>query len=734
MMNQTTNNEDTIDLRELFFSLIAQWKLILLCVLLAIVFALLYLRVTPDTYSVDALVQVESQKGGASAALLGQELSSIMDGAGIGQQLAQTEIEILKSRLVLGSTIKELNLDTQIYPSNNSIFQRLISNSKFTLQHSSRGVKVENDMDSFDVQQLVVPHKFLNKSLLLSIKDAQSFSFLDPDTDEIILKGKLNQSNIISTPDGLWKITIFNSHPLEQNYVIQKQALPSAVGNFLNNYSASEKGKQTGIIGLTYQGEDKSQITQILNVVLQTYKQQNIERSSAEKEQTLKFLDKQLPELKQQLDQAERQFNVFRQQYNTVDVTKESELYLTQSITLETQKAELLQKQAELSAKYTPEHPAMQEINAQLGAINSKIGELNGTLKRLPDLQRQYLQLYRDVEVKQQLYTGLLNTYQTLNVAKAGEIGNVRIVDTAIEPVKPIKPQGRTILILSIFVGGFIGVMLALLRKMLRTGIKDSTQIENEFDLPVYATVPRSPVQESRIKLLKKKKSIPILAIKHGDDVAIESLRSMRTAIHFALANAKNNIISIAGPAPEVGKSFISVNLATILAQSNKRVLLIDADLRRGYLNKYFNAEIKPGLSEYLAGEVGLNEITHHSEVAGLDMITRGKSPANPSEALSTPQFIAFLEEIMPLYDHILIDTPPVLAVTDGVVIAQNAGVNLVIARHAKTHMKELELTLSRFEQAGIKVNGFILNDIQSTAGYSYGYNYAYGYKTNKDD
>ncbi|WP_252718585.1 polysaccharide biosynthesis tyrosine autokinase [Acinetobacter soli] len=734
MMNQTTNNEDTIDLRELFFSLIAQWKLILLCVLLAIVFALLYLRVTPDTYSVDALVQVESQKGGASAALLGQELSSIMDGAGIGQQLAQTEIEILKSRLVLGSTIKELNLDTQIYPSNNSIFQRLISNSKFTLQHSSRGVKVENDMDSFDVQQLVVPHKFLNKSLLLSIKDAQSFSFLDPDTDEIILKGKLNQSNIISTPDGLWKITIFNSHPLEQNYVIQKQALPSAVGNFLNNYSASEKGKQTGIIGLTYQGEDKSQITQILNVVLQTYKQQNIERSSAEKEQTLKFLDKQLPELKQQLDQAERQFNVFRQQYNTVDVTKESELYLTQSITLETQKAELLQKQAELSAKYTPEHPAMQEINAQLGAINSKIGELNGTLKRLPDLQRQYLQLYRDVEVKQQLYTGLLNTYQTLNVAKAGEIGNVRIVDTAIEPVKPIKPQGRTILILSIFVGGFIGVMLALLRKMLRTGIKDSTQIENEFDLPVYATVPRSPVQESRIKLLKKKKSIPILAIKHGDDVAIESLRSMRTAIHFALANAKNNIISIAGPAPEVGKSFISVNLATILAQSNKRVLLIDADLRRGYLNKYFNAEIKPGLSEYLAGEVGLNEITHHSEVAGLDMITRGKSPTNPSEALSTPQFIAFLEEIMPLYDHILIDTPPVLAVTDGVVIAQNAGVNLVIARHAKTHMKELELTLSRFEQAGIKVNGFILNDIQSTAGYSYGYNYAYGYKTNKDD
>ncbi|WON79853.1 polysaccharide biosynthesis tyrosine autokinase [Acinetobacter sp. UGAL515B_02] len=732
-MNQTTNNEDTIDLRELFFSLIAQWKLILLCVLLAIVFALLYLRVTPDTYSVDALVQVESQKGGASAALLGQELSSIMDGAGIGQQLAQAEIEILRSRLVVGTTIEKLNLDISIQPKNNSVFQRLISVSNFETQYSSRGVSVENDTDRFDIQQFTVPNKYLNSALLLTLTDNKEITLTDLDKEEVVFKGKLNQNNILSTRDGLWKVTIFGNS-LQDEYVITKQALPTAVNNVLDSFSAAERGKQTGVIGLSYQGNDKLQITNILNVILQTYKQQNIERSSAEKEQTLKFLDKQLPELKKDLDQAERQFNVFRQRYNTVDVSKESELYLTQSITLETQKAELQQKQAELSAKYTPEHPAMQEINAQLGAINSKIGELNGTLKRLPDVQRQYLQLYRDVEVKQQLYTALLNTYQTLNVAKAGEIGNVRIVDTAIEPVKPIKPKKLIILVLSIFVGGFIGVMLALLRKMLRTGIKDSTQIENEFDLPVYATVPRSPVQESRIKLLKKKKSIPILAIKHGDDVAIESLRSMRTAIHFALANAKNNIISIAGPAPEVGKSFISVNLATILAQSNKRVLLIDADLRRGYLNKYFNAEIKPGLSEYLAGEVGLNEITHHSEVAGLDMITRGKSPTNPSEALSTPQFIAFLEEIMPLYDHILIDTPPVLAVTDGVVIAQNAGVNLVIARHAKTHMKELELTLSRFEQAGIKVNGFILNDIQSTAGYSYGYNYAYGYKTNKDD
>lgn len=449
-MNQTTNNEDTIDLRELFFSLIVQWKLILLCVLLSIVLALLYLRVTSDTYSVDALVQVESPKGGASAALLGQELSNVMDTSGLGQQLAQAEIEILRSRLVVGTTIEKLNLDITVQPKNDSVIQRLISSSDFSTQYSSRGVLVENDSDHFDIQQFTVPEKYLNSSLLLNISENKQITLTDLDKEEVVFKGQLNQNNILSTRDGLWKVTIFGN-PLEEEYIVTKQALPTAVNSLLDNFSAAERGKQTGVIGLSYQGHDKTQITSVLNVILQTYKQQNIERSSAEKEQTLKFLDKQLPELKKELDQAERQFNVFRQQYNTVDVSKESELYLTQSVTLETQKAELQQKQAELSAKYTPEHPAMQEINAQLGAINSKINELNGTLKRLPDVQRQYLQLYRDVEVKTQLYTALLNTYQTLNVAKAGEIGNVRIVDTAIEPVKPIKPKKLIILILSIF-------------------------------------------------------------------------------------------------------------------------------------------------------------------------------------------------------------------------------------------------------------------------------------------
>jgi len=727
-MSQTANTEDTIDLKELFFSLIAQWKLIALCILLSLICALLYLRATPDTYSVNALVQVEENKG-ASAALLG-DLSSMIE----QKQPAQAEIEILKSRLVLGNVIQHLNLDLKISGTENSFTDRLLSPHHYQTEYQPKSVVFKDDEKAFDIRQFNVPSNFRDKNLELRfIKDGQ-FSLTNTQTEQVILTGKTNQANTLRTADGLWNISIYTQDQLNDVYLIQKQSLPAAVNNILANYSVAEKGKLTGILGLNYQGTDKTHITKVLNAILVSYSQQNIERRSAETAQTLKFLDEQLPELKQQLDVAEREFNRFRQQFNTVDVTKESELYLTQSITLETQKAQLEQQVAEAAAKYTNEHPVMQQMNAQLGAINKRIAELDGTLKRLPELQRQYLQLFREVEVKQQLYTGLLNSYQQLRIAKAGEIGNVRIVDTAVEPIEPIAPKKLQILILSIFLGGFLGTLLALLRNMMRSGIKDSTQIENELDLPVYATVPRSPVQESRIKILKKKKNIPILAVKNSDDIAIESLRSMRTAIHFALSSARNNLITISGPAPEVGKSFISTNLATILAQSDKRVLIIDADLRRGYLHKYFNYDVQPGLTEFLNSEQTLDAVIRTTEVPGLSIISRGKSPANPSELLSSAQFKTLLEQLSDKFDHVIIDTPPVLAVTDGIIISQYTGVNLVIARYAKTQMKELELTLNRFEQAGVKVNGFILNDIQrSSAGYGYGYNYAYAYKANKE-
>jgi tyrosine-protein kinase Etk/Wzc len=414
-MSQTTNAEDTIDLKELFFSLIAQWKLIALCVILSIVAALLYLRVTPDTYRVDALVQVEESKG-TSVALLG-DLSNMIE----QKQPAQAEIEILKSRLVLGDVIDRLNLDIQVAGTENSLLDRLLNPHDYRTEYSTQSVLFRDGDQAFDIRQFDIPQAYYDKTLELQFKE-QQFSLTDPRTGQVVFSGLLNRNNQATHPDGTWKVAIFSQDQFQDRYLISKQSLPAAANRLLANYSVAEKGKMTGILGLNYEGQDKAHITQVLNAILQAYRQQNVERRSAETAQTLKFLEDQLPELRQQLDVAEREFNQFRQQSNTVDVTKESELYLTQSIALETQKAQLEQSVAEASAKYTSEHPVMQQMEAQLAAINSRIAELNGTLKQLPDLQRRYLQLYREVEVKQQLYTALLNSYQQLRIAKAGEI------------------------------------------------------------------------------------------------------------------------------------------------------------------------------------------------------------------------------------------------------------------------------------------------------------------------
>ncbi|WOE30877.1 MULTISPECIES: polysaccharide biosynthesis tyrosine autokinase [unclassified Acinetobacter] len=719
-MSANTNTEDTIDLKALFFSLIAQWKLISLCILLSLVCALLYLRVTPETYQVNALVQVSEGKN-ASSALLG-DLSSVID----QKQPAQAEIEILKSRLVLGNAIQRLNLDTVISGTQNSVLYRLFSPHDYQTEYSQKLINFSDNNKSFQIRKFSVSPALENQPLLLTFNQGK-IQVADQKTEQVLGEISLNQPGRISTPDGVIELAIYSQDSFDQSYIIRKLSLPAAVDRISSNFSVAEKGKLTGILSLNYEGRNPAHIRQVLNAILVAYHQQNIERSSAETSQTLNFLDEQLPELKAQLDQAERQFNYFREQYNTVDINKESELYLSQSVALETQKANLEQEVAEAGAKYTADHPVMQQMTAQLASINEKQAKLEQTLKQLPDLQRRYLQLYREVEVKNQLYTNLLNSYQQLRIAKAGEIGNIRIVDNAVNPLKPIKPKKLSILVLALFLGGFIGTLLALLRNMMRSGIKDTEQLETEFSLPVYATIPHSPVQFKFSKLLKKKKSLPILAVHDSEDISIESLRSMRTALYFTTHSAKNNVISISAPAPGIGKSFVSINLSTILAQNNKRILLIDADMRRSYLYKYCNLDNSLGLSSYLLGERSLQDVIRPTAVNQFDIITSGPYPKNPTELLHSEKFAEIFEQLSAQYDYIIVDTPPILAVTDASIIAKHAGTNLMVISYGKTELKEIKLSLSRFTQVGSNVDGFILNNItQHSARYAYQYNYKY--------
>jgi tyrosine-protein kinase Etk/Wzc len=380
---------------------------------------------------------------------------------------------------------------------------------------------------------------------------------------------------------------------------------------------------------------------------------------------------------------------------------------------------------------FTSEHPTIIALDRQIVQLNQEIDGLNSQVRDLPSTQQELLRLIRDVEVNTALYTSLLDTAQELRVVKAGTIGNVRVIDYAVTPSWPFKPSRFRILLLSILLGGFVGVAAAFARKALKAGVEDPDLIEKQINVPVYAIVQHSKQQVRIYKAMEsKEKRRAILAVDSPNDPAIESLRNLRTALHFGMMNVKNNCIMIAGPSPEVGKSFVSINLAAVLASNDKKVLLIDGDLRRGHLHKYLGVSRENGLSEFISGEIPIGKVLHQTTVRGLTLIPTGTLPPNPAELLLHQRFTNCLSVLTPRYDHIIIDSPPILAVTDASIIGQMAGGTLMVLKAGAHPMREIELAVKRLQQADVNLRGIVFNDIDvqsqryGAGKYSYQYNY----------
>lgn len=731
---QQVNESETIDLGEMFRALLSNWKLIVSCVFIALLFAVLYLRETRFIYSVDGLVQIQSGQNSSDALLGGAGESSLAN----LKSPADTEIQLLKSRFVLGQVIRNLNLDIALSSEHDRWYQRLIHSVNTKVGYSKEGVSYTADGLSFEIRRFNVPYALLDQTFELKFLAGGHYTL------ELLNKSKVagshTQSLITGTVGQLLTIPIGdetlqflvqkNTKVLDSGVVyLTKRSILQAVQDVNTNLSIAERGKQTGVLALTYQGVDQDDIQQTLNEVMQVYLAQNVASRTEEAQQTLKFLDGQLPQLKAELESSEDKYNAFREKNNTIDPTKEAELLLQQSVDLKTKKMELEQQSVLLGQKYTDNFPMIAQVKAQVSAIDQDSKELENKVTAMPELQRKYLQLYRDVQVNTVVYTSLLNSYEQLKVLKAGKTANVRILDQALKSSQPIKPQKALVLLLSAILGLVMSVLVIVLKTLLYSGVKDSEQIEMRTGVSVIATVPRS---DSQFKaLIRRNKQRGLLAKEDSEDLAIESLRSLRTQVHFSAAKAFNNIILITGPAPEIGKSFISANFAAVFAQMGKSVVLIDADMRRGNMSHYFSIEKTQGLSDYLKNDqLDLSEVCNHTFVAGLDFISKGNILANPAELLFSERFQKLMNDLSAKYDYVIIDSPPILAATDGAIIARMAGMTLVVARYGQTHLRELELTLSRLTQAGASVQGVVFNDVPMGSGY--GYQYAYQYRSNK--
>ncbi|MFA0653641.1 polysaccharide biosynthesis tyrosine autokinase [Vibrio sp. 10N.222.49.C12] len=712
-----TDNSDEIDLGKLLGILLdAKW-LIMLTTFVFAVFGIAFALLSTPIYKADALIQIEEKSSGGISSMVGDmgELFS-------QESSATTEVEIIKSRMILGETVDKFNLTTVTSPNYAPIVGKGFA-------------RLTGDINHIAVSRFNMPSYASDYGHTIQILDAEQGTYqLVRDDERVILKGKVGE--LATADDYSLFVAGFESHN-DFEFSISQRSRLEAIEWLKASLSLSEQGKQTGILKLSFEGENKQQISEILNHISQIYFLQNVKRNSAEAEKSLEFLESHLPGIKSELTGYEDTLNNYRQKNESIDLGLEAQSTLKVMVELEAQLNELTFKESDISQRFTKDHPAYKSLIDKRKTLLGERERLNKQVQKLPKTQREVLRMTRDVEVNQQIYIQLLNKVQELSIIKAGTVGNVRILDDAQAYARAVKPKKPLIVVLATLLGGMLSVAFVLVKAAFHRGVESPDQIE-QIGLPVYAAVPKSDLQIELTNRFKSKKqqtkgTQALLAESNPADLSVEALRGLRTSLHFAMLEAKNNILMISGPAPGIGKSFISTNFAAVAAKTGQKVLLIDADMRKGYLQQSFGVNWDNGLSDVLSGKQEFAQSVKTTPVENLDIITRGQVPPNPSELLMHPRFAELMEWASKEYDLVIVDTPPVLAVTDPSIVGAFAGTTLMVARYGQNTIKEIEVARNRFEQSGIEVKGVIFNAIEKKASSSYGYGYYnYAYSSDK--
>lgn len=735
--------DDEIDLVQIW-SLIkgGRWTIIGF-IILALLGAVFYLLVVEPTYRADALIQIEAE-GSQPLEGITNDLKQL---TGKGASPAQSEIPIIKSRSVLGETVNKLGLQTVAQPAYFPIIGHAIAKRREQGAPVPQPVSPDSDAwpgdyawqpASITVTRMDVPDSLLNETFHVRALGGGKYLLLGPEGDRVVegtageaVSGRTSAGAEI----GLFVSDIAVASPPTDFLVTRRGWLP-VVESLQTKLNVAEQGDESGIVRISLEGEDKAQITRIVNSVAENYLRQNVEARSKQAEKSLEFLDDQMPQLKSELEAAEARLAQYQQNNDTIDLGKEGQALLDQVVAIEDKRSQLELKLAELRQTYTGRHPALEAARDQMSQLAQERNQLENRISALPGAQKEMFALRRDVEVNTQLYTALLNRAQQLRVVKAGTIGNVRIIDQAVQPVRAVSPRITWVLVLAFILGVICGVGVVLFRAAMRRGIDDPKEIENSLGLPVYAVVPFSNwLAQRSARARRRREPLPLLSRDHPQEISVEALRSMRTSLYFAQMEASSNVILMTGPAPGVGKSFVSMNLACLLAEVGQSVVVVDADLRKGRIHEFFTErEREPGLSQVLTGQTELDEALRLDEETSVTVMTTGQLPPNPSELLMRKAFPEILEKLKERFDLVLVDAPPILAVTDAAIIAASTPgiITFLVAAAGRHPLGELAESLKRLSGPSHKVAGVVFNAYQKkhaeyAGGYSY---YQYEYKS----
>ncbi|EPQ5228642.1 polysaccharide biosynthesis tyrosine autokinase [Providencia stuartii] len=692
-MNTTKNSSpasDEIDLLALFKVLKSNTiKIGFFTVFFASVAVAYSLLATP-IYQANATLQYDKL---GQVSLLDQ-MSDVMPFSNSSNQI-DSEIEVIKSRMVLGKTVADLNLDTQAAP-------------------EDFASKLLGEVAPVQVDLFQLPENLIGQPFTLIYLGDNNYSL---NVDGQVLQGKVGE--VLKQGEINLLISSFAAETGEE-FTLIKNARYTTIEDLRNTLTIAEVGKGTGIISLAIKGADQVENVNILNSVIQNYVDQNTERKKEVTNNTLVFLDGYLPTIKKKLDNYENQLNAFRKKNESIDLSLEAKAALDTALQVEEKLNELTFKEVEIQQLYTRNHPAYQSLLDKRQQLLREKEKISKNIQKLPNTQQEIVRLTRDVEAEQAIYAQLVAKQQELSVLNSGITADVRIIDSAESQPKPVAPKKSLIVALATILGFIIGCAYVIAREFFNNKIKSTEDID-ALGVNVYATIPFSNYEK---KLIEAGNKSP-LAIENPADTAVEAIRSLRTSVYFSVMNQGNNLVMVTSASPGVGKSFVTSNMAVVLANAGKKVLLIDTDLRKGRLHKAFGLSNKAGLSDYLSQQSIESPTIHANVIENLDVICRGKNVTHSSELLMGERFKQLLDKVKNQYDIVVIDTAPILAITDSAIIGKYVGTSLLIAFYGVNTVKDVDLSLKRFKQNDIEITGVILNGIDAR---SDDYNYHYEY------
>ncbi len=769
--------DDTTDVKKVLAVFSKNKALTLFIVSLFFVGGLFYAYITSPTYETYSSIEVSNDNLDLSldSVVRGGNIDN-------EATLIDTEVEILKSRSLIEKALDDIGSQIRYYSASNYKEIELYKNSPIEVTELKvknplvYGTKFIIEPINSEKFELSVDHGGMLRSIKKSI-----MSLFGKRTPEVEYKGvhsfgeRIDNnyfSLVVNKKENLsgysYAFVIYN-----------KDRLVDQVSQNLSVFPISKNGS---IIKMVYQDSVAQRAKDFLDKLVNKYLEQSIRKKTSKASTALTFVDEQLKEVSKKLQESALRLENFKEENNLVDIKTESQVTLTNLSQVKSQLSDIkVQESAfnalygefktgnygavsslakdypvlasllndlqqaksrkiQLLAKFTQEHPDVQKVNEEIDdirmalesaieSISDSISEKRRSLEdtlyssetmllKFPEKEREIAALQRKYKVNEQTYEYLLQKQAEMSINKASTVSGNRVLDRAILPTKPVKPNVPMILLTSLLLGFIVSMLVAYIREMLDDKIKTREDIVTNTRIPFYGVVPQ-------VRSADK-----MFTIEDQQSVASEALRLIRTNLEFIPTENKSKVVVVSSTVPGEGKTTIATNLAAVFGMSDKKTIVLSLDMRRPMLHRVFGLTNKIGMSTVLSKNNSLKEVIwEHKKIKNLDIITSGPIPPNPSELMQSGKVDKIIEELRKEYDYIIIDAPPMGIVTDALLLMKLSDIALIVFRSEyseKEYLKSLEDMVQSYQ---IKNVGIVLNSVKPKNMTQSFFKYSYTYK-----